>query len=192
VHDIAKPGTKKFVEGIGWTFHGHEELGARMMKKIFVRMKLPLNKLEYVEKLVRMHLRLIPLAKEEVTDSAVRRLAAEAGDELHDLLILCRADITSKNPDKVSQFFKNYEIVERKIIEVQEKDKLRNFQSPVRGDEIMEICGLQPGREVGMIKHKIEEAILEGIIPNEYDAAREYLYKIKDQVLTNSVEHTKF
>lgn len=188
VHDIAKTGTKKFVEGVGWTFHGHEELGARMMKKIFVRMKLPLNKLEYVEKLVRMHLRLIPLAKDDVTDSAIRRLAVEAGDELQDLLILCRADITSKNPDKVSQFFKNYEIVERKILEVQEKDKLRKFQSPVRGDEIMKMCGLQPGREVGKIKHKIEEAILDGIIPNEYTAAKEYLYKIKDEILTNSIQ----
>lgn len=183
VHDIAKPNTKKFIEGTGWTFHGHEELGARMMKKIFIRMKLPLNKLEYVEKLVRLHLRPIPLAKDEVTDSAIRRLAADAGEELVDLLMLCRSDITSKNPDKVSKFMKNYEIVEKKILEVQEKDKLRNFQSPVRGDEIMEICGLKPGREVGIIKHKIEEAILEGVIPNEYEAAKEYLLKIKEIVL---------
>ncbi|MDQ3020248.1 MAG: CCA tRNA nucleotidyltransferase [Bacteroidota bacterium] len=183
VHDIAKPKTKKFVEGTGWTFHGHEELGARMMKKIFQRMKLPMNKLEYVEKLVRMHLRPIPLANEEVTDSAIRRLAADAGEELEDLLKLCRADITSKNPDKVSKFMTNYEVVEKKILEVQEKDKLRNFQSPVRGDEIMEICGLEPGREVGRIKHRIEEAILEGEIPNEYESAKEYLYKIKDEVL---------
>lgn len=183
VHDIAKPKTKKFVEGTGWTFHGHEELGARMMKKIFTRMKLPMNKLEYVEKLVRMHLRPIPLAKEDVTDSAIRRLAAESGEELKDLLTLCRADITSKNPDKVSKFMKNYEIVEKKIIEVQEKDELRNFQSPVRGDEIMLICGLKPGREVGIIKHRIEEAILEGEIKNDYNEAKEYLYKIKDSVL---------
>ena len=180
VHDIAKPRTKKFVEGTGWTFHSHEELGARMMKKIFIRMKLPMTKLSYVEKLVRMHLRPIPLASEVVTDSAIRRLAAEAGEELEDLLKLCRADITSKNPDKVSRFMKNYEIVEKKIMEVQEKDELRNFQSPVRGDEIMSICGLEPGRRVGVLKHKIEEAILEGEIPNEYEAAKEYLYKIKD------------
>ena len=180
VHDIAKPRTKKFVEGTGWTFHSHEEVGARMMKKIFIRMKLPMTKLSYVEKLVRMHLRPIPLASDGVTDSAIRRLAAEAGEELEDLLKLCRADITSKNPDKVSRFMKNYEIVEKKIMEVQEKDELRNFQSPVRGDEIMSICGLEPGRRVGVLKHKIEEAILEGEIPNEYEAAKEYLYKIKD------------
>lgn len=183
VHDIAKPRTKKFVEGTGWTFHGHEELGARMMKKIFVRMKLPMNKLDYVEKLVRMHLRPIPLSSEIVTDSAIRRLAAEAGEELEDLLILCRADITSKNPEKVTKFLNNYEIVEKKILEVQEKDKLRNFQSPVRGDEIMEIFGIQPGRQVGIIKSKIEEAILEGEIPNDYDAAKEYLYKIRETMI---------
>ena len=181
VHDIAKPRTKKFVDGTGWTFHGHEELGARMMKKIFIRMKLPMNKLPYVEKLVRMHLRPIPLANDIVTDSAIRRLAAEAGEELEDLLKLCRADITSKNPDKVSKFMNNYEIVEKKILEVQEKDELRNFQSPVRGEEIMSICGISPGRQVGIIKKKIEEAILEGEIPNEYEAAKEYLFKIKDE-----------
>jgi poly(A) polymerase len=185
VHDIAKPRTKKFVEGTGWTFHGHEELGARMMKKLFIRLKLPLTKLDYVEKLVRMHLRLIPLAKDEVTDSAIRRLAAEAGEELEDLLKLCRADITSKNPDKVSKFMKNYDLVEKKILEVQEKDELRNFQSPVRGDEIMEICGLTPGREVGIIKKKIEEAILEGEIKNNYTDAKEYLFKIKNELLNS-------
>lgn len=183
VHDIAKPPTKKFVEGVGWTFHGHEELGARMMKKIFMRMKLPLQQLPYVEKLVRLHLRPIPLAKEEVTDSAVRRLAADAGEELEDLLKLCRADITSKDPKKVSKFMHNYEIIEKKIMEVQEKDKLRNFQSPVRGEEIMQICNIPPSKAVGIIKTRIEEAILEGEIPNEYEAAKEYLYKIKDEVL---------
>ena len=184
MHDIAKPKTKKFIEGTGWTFHGHEELGARMMKKIFERMRLPMNKLPYIEKLVRLHLRPIPLAKPDVTDSAVRRLAAEAGEELEDLLILCRADITSKNQEKMKKFLQNYDIVEKKIIDVQEKDKLRNFQSPVRGDEIMKICNIQPGRKVGIIKESIEEAILEGIIPNEYDAALEYLYKIKDEILS--------
>jgi len=183
VHDIAKPKTKKFIENKGWSFHGHEELGARMMKKIFLRMKLPLHQLNYIEKLVRMHLRPIPLAQEIVTDSAIRRLAAEAGEELVDLLTLCRADITSKNPDKIKKFLKNYDIVEKKIIEVQEKDNLRNFQSPVRGDEIMKICNLEPSKKVGIIKKKIEEAILEGEIPNEYEAALNYLYKIKDEIL---------
>jgi poly(A) polymerase len=183
VHDIAKPKTKKFIQDTGWTFHGHDELGARMMKKIFIRMKLPLNKLDYIEKLVRLHLRPIPLAEPDVTDSAFRRLAVDAGENLEDLLTLCRADITSKNPEKQKRFFKNYERVEKRIVEVQEKDKLRNFQSPVDGNEIMKICNLTPSRAVGIIKKKIEDAILDGIIPNEYESAKEYLYKIKDAVL---------
>jgi poly(A) polymerase len=183
VHDIAKPKTKKFVEGTGWTFHGHEDAGARMMKKIFNRLKLPYDKHPYVEKLVRMHLRPAAAAKEEVSDSGIRRLAADAGEELEDLLTLCRADITSKNPAKVSEVLSNYERVENKIREVQKKDNLRNFQSPVRGEEIMEICKLKPSKTVGIIKTEIEEAILEGIIPNEYDSAKSYLYQIKDDIL---------
>jgi len=183
VHDIAKPKTKRFVEGTGWTFHGHEEAGARMMKKIFLRMKLPLTRLDYIEKLIRLHLRPIPLASDEVTDSAIRRLAAEAGEDLEDLLILCRADITSKNQEKMKKFMNNYAKVEKKIIEVQEKDKLRNFQSPVRGDEIMQICNLNPCKTVGTIKKAIEEAILDGIIQNDYEEARKYLFQIKDKIL---------
>ncbi|HEX2787864.1 MAG TPA: CCA tRNA nucleotidyltransferase [Ignavibacteria bacterium] len=183
VHDIAKPKTKKFIEGTGWTFHGHEDAGARMMKKIFNRLKLPYDRLPYVEKLVRMHLRPAAAAKEEVSDSGIRRLAADAGEELEDLLTLCRADITSKNPNKVSEVLANYERVEKKILDVQQKDNLRNFQSPVRGEEIMEICKLKPSKTVGIIKTEIEEAILEGIIPNEYDSAKEYLYQIKDGIL---------
>ncbi|MCX7877545.1 MAG: CCA tRNA nucleotidyltransferase [Ignavibacteria bacterium] len=187
VHDIAKPATKKFVEGTGWTFHGHEELGAKWMKKIFTRMKLPLDKLSYVEKLVRLHLRPIALAEENVTDSAIRRLIFEAGDTLEDLLILCRADITSKDPKKVEKYLSNFDKVEKRIAEVEERDRIRNFQSPVRGDEIMRICGLEPGRKVGILKKKIEEAILEGEIPNDHKAALEYLYKIKDSVLSSEV-----
>lgn len=183
MHDIAKPPTKKFVEGTGWTFHGHEELGARWQKKIFTRMKLPFDKLHYVEKLIRLHLRPIALAEENVTDSAIRRLIFEAGDDIEDLMILCRADITSKDPDKVKKYLGNFTRVEKRIAEVEERDRIRNFQSPVRGEEIMKICNIPPSREVGIIKTKIEEAILDGIIPNEYDAALEFLYKIKDEVL---------
>jgi putative nucleotidyltransferase with HDIG domain len=183
VHDIAKPATKKFVEGIGWTFHGHEDLGARMMKKIFHRMKLPLHKLEYIEKLIRLHLRPIALADEEVTDSAIRRLVVQAGEDLEDLITLCRADITSKNPVKVEKYLSNYERVMQKVREVKEKDKLREFQSPVRGDEIMKICNLPPSKKVGEIKSAIEEAILDGKIGNNYEEALQYLLKIKDDFL---------
>jgi poly(A) polymerase len=183
VHDIAKPPTKKFIEGIGWTFHGHEELGARMMKSIFRRMKLPLNKLEYVQKLVRLHLRPIALAKEEVTDSAIRRLIVSAGDDLNDLITLCRADITSKNPNKVSEYLNNYEIVMQKVLAVQERDQLRAFQSPVSGDIIMEVCNLKPSKKVGEIKSAIEEAILDGKIGNNYEEAYNYLLKIQSEFI---------
>lgn len=184
VHDIAKPRTKKFIEGTGWTFHGHEEIGARMMKSIFKKMKLPLNKLDYVEKLVRLHLRPIALVSNEVTDSAIRRLVVTADDTLDDLIMLCRADITSKNPDKVAKYLQNYEIVMEKVLEVQEKDKLRAFQSPVSGDVIMEVCKLNPSKKVGEIKNVIEEAILDGKIGNNYEEAYDYLLKIKDKYLT--------
>ena len=181
VHDIAKPSTKRFVEGTGWTFHGHEDLGARMMPSIFKRMKLPMNKLHYIETLIRLHLRPIALAKEEVTDSAIRRLIVSAGDYLEDLITLCRADITSKNPQKVNKYLDNYERVMRKVLEVEEKDKLRAFQSPVRGEIIMEVCNLKPSKKVGEIKTAIEEAILDGIIGNNYEEAYEFLLKIKKE-----------
>jgi poly(A) polymerase len=181
VHDIAKPQTKKFIEGIGWTFHGHEELGARMMKHIFKRMKLPFNKQSYVEKLVRLHLRPMALAREEVTDSAIRRFIVDAGEDLEDLITLCRADITSKDPQKVSEYLENYERVMKKVWEVEEKDKLRAFQSPVRGDEIMKVCNIKPSKKVGEIKKAIENAILEGKIGNNYEEAYEYLLRIKDE-----------
>jgi len=183
VHDIAKPRTKAYKEGVGWTFHGHEELGARMMKGIFRRLRLPLEQLSYVEKLVRLHLRPMVLVDDIVTESAVRRLVFDAGNEIDDLMALCRADITSKNPKLVSRYLKNYDIVMQKIKEVDEKDKLRQWQPPVRGDEIMSVCGLQPGKKVGELKKAIEEAILDGRIPNDHDAALEYLLQIKDEVL---------
>lgn len=186
VHDIAKPQTKRFAEGVGWTFHGHEEVGARMMKGIFRRLKLPMNKLEYIQKLVRLHLRPIALAKEEVTDSAIRRFIVNAGEDLEDLITLCRADITSKNEAKVARYLQNYENVMKKVWEVEEKDKLRAFQSPVRGDEIMKICNLKPSRKVGEIKTAIEDAILDGRIGNNYEEAYNYLLKIKDDILSEN------
>ncbi len=183
VHDIAKPNTKRFFENVGWTFHGHEEVGARMMKSIFKRMRLPMNKLEYVEKLVRLHLRPIALAKEGVTDSAIRRLIVAAGEDLDDLITLCKADITSKNTEKVSEYLDNYDRVMQNVKEVEEKDKLREFQSPVRGDEIMKICNIKPSKKVGEIKKAIEDAILDGEISNTYESAYDYLLKIKGKFL---------
>lgn len=180
LHDIGKPKTKRFVEGSGWTFHGHEEIGARMMKKIFRKMKFPMDSLAYVEKLIRLHQRPMVLVDDGVTDSAVRRLAAKAGPELEDLFTLVRADITTRFSEKEEKYKQNYEIVFQKIIDVQEKDKLRMFQSPVRGGEIMEICEIPPCRAVGLIKENIEEAILEGDIPNEYEQAKKYFIKHKD------------
>lgn len=184
VHDIAKPPTKKFIEGIGWTFHGHEELGARMMKEIFNRMKLPLTQLEYVQKLIRLHLRPIALVDEQVTDSAIRRMVVQADEALDDLITLCRADITSKNPNKVNKYLENYNIVMQKVKDVQERDQLRAFQSPVRGDEIMRICNIPPSRLVGEIKCAIEDAILDGRIGNNYEEAYSYFLSIKDSFLS--------
>lgn len=183
VHDIAKPRTKAYQEGVGWTFHGHEEIGARMMKKVFQRLRLPHAHLPYVEKLVRLHLRPMVLVDEEVTDSAVRRLMFEAGPDIDDLMTLCRADITSKNPSLVARYLRNYELVMVKIREVEEKDRIRNWQPPVRGEEIMAICGIGPSRLVGQLKDAIEEAILDGKIPNDHDAAMAYLLEIKDEIL---------
>ncbi len=189
VHDIAKPLTKKFVDDIGWTFHGHDEIGARMMKSIFKKLKLPLHHLQYVEKLVRLHLRPIALAKEEVTDSAIRRLIVDAGDDLEDLITLCRADITSKDPNRISKYLENYERVMQKVFDVKEKDKLRAFQSPVRGDEIMRVCNLPPSKKVGEIKKAIEEAILDGKIGNNYEEAYQYLLQIKDKFLSKAEDN---
>jgi poly(A) polymerase len=179
VHDIAKPRTKAYQEGVGWTFHGHEEIGARMMKKIFQRLRLPHAPLAYVEKLVRLHLRPMVLVDELVTDSAVRRLMFEAGQDIDDLMKLCRADITSKNPNLVTRYLRNYEAVMEKIREVEEKDRIRNWEPPVKGDEIMAVCGIPPGKAVGLLKQAIEDAILDGRIPNEHDAALAYLHSTK-------------
>ncbi|MCX7929766.1 MAG: CCA tRNA nucleotidyltransferase [Chlorobi bacterium] len=175
VHDIAKPKTKKFIPGIGWTFHGHEELGARWQERIFRRLKLPLEHLPYVETLVRLHQRPMALVDEGVTDSALRRLAVQAGEWLNDLFILCRADITTQNKQRAEQYLANYDIVYRRIEDVRERDRLAAFQAPVRGDEIMQLFNLPPSPAVGAIKEALEQAILDGHVPNTYEDAKRYL-----------------
>ncbi len=183
LHDVAKPVTQRFDEKTGWTFHGHEEIGARMVPRIFRKMKLPMGEpMRFVQKMVRLHLRPIALVSEEITDSAARRLLFEAGDDIDKLMLLCKADITSKNPEKVKRYLNNFARVEKKLEMVEEKDKVRNFQPPISGDEIMDIFDLKPSREVGIIKNEIKEAILDGKIRNNYNEAYDYMMSVASRL----------
>jgi putative nucleotidyltransferase with HDIG domain len=191
LHDIAKPATKRFEPGHGWTFHGHEDRGARMVPKIFAQLKLPLNEhMKLVQKLVQLHLRPIVLAQDVITDSAVRRLLFEAGEDVESLMMLCKADVTTKNEYKVKKYRNNFELVQQKLKDVEERDQLRNWQPPVTGLDIMQLFGIKEGREVGIIKNQIREAILEGEIPNTREAAIAFTISKGEQIGLKVVANT--
>jgi len=192
LHDIAKPPTKRFDQKQGWTFHGHEDKGARMTPYIFRKLRLPLNEnMRFVQKLVRLHLRPIPLFRDEITDAALRRLLFDAGDDLEALMMLCRADITSKNEAKVKKYLNNFDVVEKKLAEIEEKDRIRNFQPVIDGEIIMKTFGLKPSKEVGMIKKALREAILDGEVRNEYEEAYEFMIRLGEKQGLKAIENLK-